>query len=58
MAVIATLTEPNRVTRVFFDCRNAATAASDQRQIQRAVEHSIALAQADEDVLETFSIAA
>jgi hypothetical protein len=43
MSVIGTLIEPHRVTRIFFDCRNAAPDAADQRRIEEAIELSIVL---------------
>jgi hypothetical protein len=58
MPVIATLIEPHRVTRVFFDCRDAAPNAADQRDIELAIECSTALAATDDDVLETRPLAA
>ena len=48
MAVIAIFVEPDRVTRILFDCRDAAPDPADQRRIQQAVEQSIRLAQVDE----------
>jgi hypothetical protein len=42
MSVIAIQTEPHRVTRMFFDCCNAAADQVDQRRIEVAIEHSIA----------------
>jgi hypothetical protein len=58
MSVIAALIEPHRVTRVFFDCRDAAPDPSDQRRIQHAIEQSMALAQDDSDVPEVVFLAA
>jgi hypothetical protein len=49
MPMTATLIEPRRVTRVFFDCRDAAPDPDDQRRITRAVEAAFALAQDDDD---------
>jgi hypothetical protein len=43
VSVISTLIEPHRVTRVFYDCRNAAPDPADQRRIEQAIERSIAL---------------
>ena len=43
MSVIAIQIEPHRTTRVFFDCSNAAADPVDQRRIELAIEHSIAL---------------
>ena len=48
MSVIDVVIEPNRVTRVFFDC-DAAPDPTDQRRIEQQVARSLALAQADED---------
>jgi hypothetical protein len=58
MSVIATLIEPRCVTRIFFNCRDAAADPADQRRIERAIESSITLAQADDDAPETLSRAA
>ena len=44
MSVLATSIEPHRVTRIFFDCRDAPHEPSDLRRIQRAIEQSIAQA--------------
>jgi hypothetical protein len=57
MSVIATLIEPRRVTRVFFDCRDVAPEPADRQRIEKAIEQSIALAQCDED-LEALLLAA
>jgi hypothetical protein len=57
MSVIATLIEPHRVTRVFFDCSNSAPDPADQRRIEQAIERSFALAGPD-DVVEVLSLAA
>ena len=57
MSVIATLIEPRRVTRVFFDCRDVAPDLADRQCIEKAIEQSIALAQRDED-LEALLLAA
>jgi hypothetical protein len=48
MSVIAALIEPHRVTRVFFDCRDATPDPLDQRRIQQAIEQSIASARDDD----------
>jgi hypothetical protein len=53
MAVISTLIEPHRVTRVFFDCRDGAPDPADQRRIKRAIERAIASPQADDDAQAT-----
>jgi hypothetical protein len=58
MSVIATLIEPRRVTRIFFNCRDAAADPADRRRIELAIQSSIALAQADDDVPEMLSRAA
>jgi hypothetical protein len=49
MALIATQIEPRRVARIFFDCRDAAPDPADQRRIERAIKHSIALGRQAED---------
>jgi hypothetical protein len=49
MPMTETLIEARRVTRVFFDCRDADPAPDDQRRIARAIETAIALAQDDGD---------
>jgi hypothetical protein len=41
MALIATLIEPNGVTRVLFDCRKAAPDQRDLDRIARAIEQSM-----------------
>jgi hypothetical protein len=51
MSVIATSIEPHRVTRIFLDCRNAPPELVDLRSIERAIEQSIAMADAVEDML-------
>jgi hypothetical protein len=58
MSVISTSIEPHRVTRVFFDCRNAAPDPADQRHIEQAIERSIALPQVDDDTQVTLPLAA
>jgi hypothetical protein len=58
MSVIATQIEPRRVTRIFFDCRNAGANLTDQRRIQQAIEFSIAVGQGDDDAPEEFLQAA
>ena len=50
MSVISTLIAPHRVTRVFFDCRDAASDPADQRRIERAIQRSFALPQSDDDI--------
>jgi hypothetical protein len=45
MAVIATLIEPRRVTRVLFDCSDAAPDPADQRCIEQAIQRSNAMSQ-------------
>jgi hypothetical protein len=49
MALIATQMEPRRVGRIFFNCRNVAPDPADQRRIERAIKHSIALGCPAED---------
>jgi len=44
MSVLATSIEPHRLTRIFFDCRDAPPEPSDLRRIERAIEQSIAQA--------------
>jgi PIN domain nuclease of toxin-antitoxin system len=58
MSVIATLIEPQRVTRIFFDCSDAAADPADRQRIEQAIEASIALAEPDDDVPEMSSLAA
>ena len=59
MALIATQIEPRRVARIFFDCRDVAPGPADQRRIERAIKHSIALGcQADDDAPEILLMAA
>jgi hypothetical protein len=38
MSVIATLIEPRRVTRVFFDCRDVAPDLADRQCLEKAIE--------------------
>ena len=49
MPVIATSIEPDRVTRIFFDCRDAPPERLDLQRIVQSVEQSIAIADAIED---------
>jgi len=42
--VISTLVEPHRVTRIFFDCRDASPDPADRQRIEQAIERSVALA--------------
>ena len=49
MSVIAIETEPHRVTRMFFDCCNAAADPVDQRRIEVAIKHSNAIAEPEDD---------
>ena len=58
MSVIATLIEPHRVTRIFFDCRNAHADPADQRRVEQAIEASVAQGQTDEDPAEFSPLAA
>ena len=48
MPVIGTLIEPHGVTRVFFDCRNAAPDAADERRVEEAIQSSIVMADAED----------
>jgi hypothetical protein len=41
MALIGTRIEPRRVTRMFFDCVNAAPDPADPLRIARAIESSL-----------------
>jgi hypothetical protein len=50
MAVIATSIEQHRRTRIFLDCRDAPPDPTDLRRIERAIEQSIAMADAVEDM--------
>jgi hypothetical protein len=50
MSVIATSIEPHRVTRIFLDCRDAPPEPVDLQCIERAIEQSIAMADAVEDM--------
>ena len=50
MSVIATAIEPHNVARIFFDCRDAPPELVDLRSIERAIEQSIAMADAVEDM--------
>lgn len=58
MSVIATLIEPRRVTRIFFDCRNADARPADRRRIEQAIEYSIAHGEGDDDAEEILHLAA
>ena len=58
MSVIAIQTEPHRVTRMFFDCCDAAADPVDQRRIEVAIEHSNALAEPEDDAPEFLLMAA
>ncbi|PPQ33742.1 hypothetical protein [Rhodopila globiformis] len=49
MPMIETLIEPRRVTRVFFDCRNADPGPDDQRRIAAAVAEALALGDDEDD---------
>jgi hypothetical protein len=49
MPVISTLVEPHRVTRIFFDCRDAPPDPADQQRIEQAIERSFALARAKDN---------
>ena len=58
MSVIAIQNEPRRVTRMFFDCCDAAVDPVDQRRIEVAIEHSIDLAAPEADAPEFLLMAA
>ena len=58
MALIAAQIEPRRLTRIFFDCRDAAPDPADRRRIERTIEHSIALGQDHDDAPEILLMAA
>ena len=49
MSVIAVSVEPDRVTRIFFDCRDAPPEPSDLRRIELAIEASNAAARGTEE---------
>ena len=49
MPMTETLIEARRVTRVFFDCRDAPPDPDDQRRIAKAVEAAFALARDEDD---------
>jgi hypothetical protein len=51
MPLIATRIEPQRVTRIFLDCRDAPPDPADRLRIERAIEDSVALAKSMEDAL-------
>jgi hypothetical protein len=51
MSLIATSIEPQRVTRIFLDCRDAPPDPADLLRIERAIEDSAALARAGEEVV-------
>jgi hypothetical protein len=51
MPLIATRIEPQRVTRIFLDCRDAPPDPADRLRIERAIEDSAALAKSMEDAL-------
>ena len=58
MSVMDVVIEPKRVTRVFFDCRDAESDSADQWRIEQQVARSLALAQADDDEQDTLLWAA
>jgi hypothetical protein len=58
MSVIDVVIAPNRVTRVFVDCHDAAPDSTDQWRIEQQVARSLALAQADDDEQDTLLWAA
>ena len=49
MSVIAIQIESHRTTRVFFDCSNTEVDPWDRRRIELAIEHSIAVAEPEDD---------
>ncbi len=49
MSVIAIETELHRVTRMFFDCCNAAVDPVGQRRIEVAITHSNVIAEPEDD---------
>jgi hypothetical protein len=49
MSAISTLIEPHRVTRIFFDCRNAHADPADQQRVEQAIQASIAQGQPEDD---------
>jgi hypothetical protein len=49
MPVISTLVEPDRVTRIFFDCRDAPPDPADQQRIEQAIQRSVGLARAEDN---------
>jgi hypothetical protein len=51
MPLIATRIEPQRVTRIFLDCRDAPPDPADRLRIERAIEDSAALAESTEEAL-------
>jgi hypothetical protein len=50
MSVIATRIEPERLTRIFLDCRDAPPDPADLRRIEQAIAQSIAMARAVEEI--------
>lgn len=50
MSVIATSIEPQRLTRIFLDCRDAPLDPADLRRIEQAIAQSIAMAGAVEEM--------
>ncbi len=58
MSVIATLIEPHRVTRIFFDCRNARADPADQRRVEQAIQASVVQGESDDDSPEFLPLAA
>ena len=49
MPVIAISIEPDRVTRIFFDCRDVPPDPGDPRRIELAIEDSYAAAEETEE---------
>jgi hypothetical protein len=58
MSVIAIHIDPNGVTRVFFDCSEVAPDPLDRVRIERAIEQSTALSEADRDAQQSLPLAA
>ena len=56
MSVIAIEIEPHRATRVFFDCSNTEVDPRDHRRIELAIEHSIAVAEPEDDAPDLITI--
>lgn len=50
MSVIATSIGPERLTRIFLDCRDAPPELADLQRIEQAIGQSIAMAETVEDM--------